>query len=780
LFGSWLPNPHLCDAPMKKISPLRITLATVAVALCAGMAMAAVTGISYLYGNGQTDPNTTLAGRLGVADGGVISIVGAPIPTDAGQVLTITVPGRNGKAEWKAPAAGGTTLAPTTPGKWLHSTGTQTGSNTSTNTEWAALPAATTTAAGVVKLDPNSPQPDGVAAPGNGGMASDSLHVHPVVDVPGGTYWIWENEGDGLLARSPNASVPSDTKTVTITSSSSKTDGTLAQGFYLGTDDPRLVYWPGGTLRVSLQITVSAATATLHVDWGRFAGPGHALILSDQTVGTTGSASYVTVSAGFVLPASTGLISDSPWFQVWATTTSGSAVTVTMGVGSTHPSYLNTPYLKVGFDLTGYQAISERGIASGYAPLDPNAVVPTANMGTGTPYQGRILTACGGTGSVDTSVTCSASAWVNPPPVISVDTVTPTPIIPRTGTSTGTNTYPAPALHSHTFGVNAAQVGDLPTMQSAGSTSAATDTNTNPATVIVMGHPPIGSINGLQAALDGKQPTVSGISGQAAFFSSGTDTSASTGTSATTSLLAGWVTGRLLAVTVLTTTATATNTSNVYTPTAGTQMELIEYLGAGGGAGACQGAFTMYGATGGGAAGEYAFVRHYPGGFIAPWNYYCGKAGAAGATSTSTSTSTSANGVAGGDTVLVLGGTTYTAKGGLGSGFVNENIASAGLSLGGSGQTHSGGGTPLWSFRGASGGTGIGISRSQIVSGAGAASPFGVAGNLGIITAISDTAQAGASSSGFGAGGTGCAINYASAVKGADGTPGVIIVRDFM
>ena len=177
---------------MKKVSPLRITLATVAVALCAGMATAAVTGISYLYGNGYTAPSTTLAGYLATADGGVVTVLNSPAPTALGQTWRSTTTGRNATMEIQSD------------------------------------PAATTTAAGVVRLDPNDPLPDGIASPGSGGMCADGRHVHPAADVVGGTYWIntagQENE---IVLREPPTD-PNDLLSVTITSGSSKAAGTFS------------------------------------------------------------------------------------------------------------------------------------------------------------------------------------------------------------------------------------------------------------------------------------------------------------------------------------------------------------------------------------------------------------------------------------------------------------------------------------------------------------------------------------------------------------------------
>jgi hypothetical protein len=305
-------------------------------------------------------------------------------------------------------------------------------------------------------------------------------------------------------------------------------------------------------------------------------------------------------------------------------------------------------------------------------------------------------------------------------------------------------------------------------MQSAGATSVSTGTNANPASVVVMGHPPIGSINGLQAALDGKQSTVSGSQGMELFLSTGTDSSVGTG--AATTVVSGYGYGRLLAEVVLTTTATATSTSIVYTPANGTTREEIEYLGGGGGAGYCPSPGSYYMVTGGGAAGEDAFLHYNLGSAIAAWNYYCGKAGPAG---TSTSVSTT-----GGDTVIKIGATTYTAKGGGGSSYATTTTL---LEAGGAGVAHSTGGVPTWSFAGASGLPGIAWSSTEALSGAGASSRYG-AGGAAAIALATGVYLNGNPATGYASGGGGCVTtnNGGFTAAGGSGTQGVIIVRDFM
>ena len=654
-------------------------------------------------------------------------------------------------------------------------TNTATASSTSTvgtpNDAVVILPKASTSGQGIVKLDPNNPQPDGVAAPGNGGMCSDSLHVHPVGAIQNGTQWI-DTEGGGIenstILSSAPPSDPNDVISVTINSGSSKTAGTFYTGATMMQSLPlNVAYWPAGTLGTRFFARVSGATATIHVDYGR--GPdgcgSPTLLVSDATVATVSSATLTEIDANISVAALSGTLTDLICMRVWAVTTSASNVTVGLADNSYYSSRITTPVAWQP-DLSIYELVAHRGSGNGYAPLNSGAQVPTANIGSGTPYRGRIL-AVGAQIGTDT-YTDGEAGWINPTPVPGVDYVAPMPIIPNTATATGTDTYPSPALHSHRFGVNAAQVGDLPTMQSAGATSVSTGTNANPASVVVMGHPPIGSINGLQAALDGKQSTVSGSQGMELFLSTGTDSSVGTG--AATTVVSGYGYGRLLAEVVLTTTATATSTSIVYTPANGTTREEIEYLGGGGGAGYCPSPGSYYMVTGGGAAGEDAFLHYNLGSAIAAWNYYCGKAGPAG---TSTSVSTT-----GGDTVIKIGATTYTAKGGGGSSYATTTTL---LEAGGAGVAHSTGGVPTWSFAGASGLPGIAWSSTEALSGAGASSRYG-AGGAAAIALATGVYLNGNPATGYASGGGGCVTtnNGGFTAAGGSGTQGVLIVRDFM
>jgi len=309
------------------------------------------------------------------------------------------------------------------------------------------------------------------------------------------------------------------------------------------------------------------------------------------------------------------------------------------------------------------------------------------------------------------------------PPASPVSTVAPTPIIPNTATSTGTNTYPSPALHSHRFGDNTACDGCVPVGRTSSSSGTQTTTNTGVSHIVWEKPAPA--------------PTPAGL---------------------------------LLGEFTLTTTCTATSTSVVYTPVTGTKREEVEYLAAGGGAGHCPNPGGNYSQTGGGAAGENAFLHLNQSSQLDPWNYCAGAAGV-GATSLVSAT-------AGGDTLLYINSVLYTAKGG---GASPNATSGADLMNGGAGAVHTGGGNPTWYFPGADGSYGIAPQANHMLAGAGASSRYGTGGKP---TGGSGTNQYddGHPATGWGAGGGGCYNNRNGSSfdnAGGNGSQGVIIVRDY-
>jgi hypothetical protein len=212
-------------------------------------------------------------------------------------------------------------------------------------------------------------------------------------------------------------------------------------------------------------------------------------------------------------------------------------------------------------------------------------------------------------------------------------------------------------------------------------------------------------------------------------------------------------TGRWLKTTVL--TAGTSFTTQMQTTSIFTRM-----VGGGGGGGGATFSTPNMGFGGGGASGAYAEKTFT----VTPntaYTYAIGGVGAAGA-------NTGGTGGTGGDTTFAVGGTTVTAKGGLG-GVGQTAGATLALVLGGKGVISTNGDI---NAGGEPGQAAVRLSGLLGGSGAGGSSPLGGGGG-GLITN-----GAGQIGLGYGAGGGGAAAVSAS-VAGATGTAGVIIVDEY-
>jgi len=215
--------------------------------------------------------------------------------------------------------------------------------------------------------------------------------------------------------------------------------------------------------------------------------------------------------------------------------------------------------------------------------------------------------------------------------------------------------------------------------------------------------------------------------------------------------------GALLRVSVI---AQGTTT---YTPGAGCNNALFKLQAAGGGGGGANTAAVSAAAGGGGSAGSY-LEKYIP---VSPSTTYTvavGSGGTAGIASGGT-------GGIGGVTTVTVGGTTYTANGGLGGiGSPAGTTISAVL----------GGGSPAISTNGdvntggSPGSMGLTMTGLLAVSGFGGSCLWGDGGNS------SASQGAGKAGIGFGAGGGGaCCINGGTAVAGAAGKDGRIVIEEY-
>lgn len=211
-----------------------------------------------------------------------------------------------------------------------------------------------------------------------------------------------------------------------------------------------------------------------------------------------------------------------------------------------------------------------------------------------------------------------------------------------------------------------------------------------------------------------------------------------------------------------------TSAGSPYVPTDGTRAVRVRMVGGGGGGGS---KYTLNATNvgGGGAGGMYVEKWIDPGTTITGSTYAIGAAGTAGNNST---------GGNGGDTTIIIQGTTYTAKGGLGG----QGNAWTSIAYGGAGQSvsqtvdvqHQQEGNLGNGFDPAGGAAFV------FIGGAGGSNPLGSGGgqsaNTGSIRSTGKTAT------GFGGGGGGMVDSVATGgtvVLGGAGTAGVIIIEEY-
>lgn len=202
--------------------------------------------------------------------------------------------------------------------------------------------------------------------------------------------------------------------------------------------------------------------------------------------------------------------------------------------------------------------------------------------------------------------------------------------------------------------------------------------------------------------------------------------------------------------------------SGTYTPTGLTRAVLVRMIaGGGGGGGGASGAGIS--PAGGGAAGAYFEKWIDPSAAITGGAVTIGAAGAGGAAGNNTGTT-------GGDSSIVIQGTTYTAKGGLG-GTGAINFSGAGFITGGLGVAGSSAGdivTP-----GGPGHYGISLGTPTGTAGDGSNSQWGGGGR-----GAQGVDANGSAAVGYGAGGGG-GMGAATTSAGGAGTIGLIIVEEY-
>lgn len=204
--------------------------------------------------------------------------------------------------------------------------------------------------------------------------------------------------------------------------------------------------------------------------------------------------------------------------------------------------------------------------------------------------------------------------------------------------------------------------------------------------------------------------------------------------------------------------------SGTYVPTTGTRRLLVRMVGGGGGGGGAAGGANVASASGGGSGMYMEFTVGDGTAAVAGGAYSCGLFGNGGI-------DTGGTGATGGNTTVVLNGTTYTARGGTG-GSGQANTASSHAPAVGRVQ----GGSPSLdtiTFVGEDGDHGVYANTDGYFwGGAGGSNPLGAGGGA------VDGGNFGRSPFGWGAGGGGgCATTVGK--SGGNGGNGVIMITEF-
>ena len=219
------------------------------------------------------------------------------------------------------------------------------------------------------------------------------------------------------------------------------------------------------------------------------------------------------------------------------------------------------------------------------------------------------------------------------------------------------------------------------------------------------------------------------------------------------------VPGRLLSISVLTSTSSST-----YTTPAGCNKIFVRMVGGGAGGGGADGGSSQAGVGGGGGAGGYLekLIAVSP---STGYTYQCGALGNGG-------TAGNNQGSAGSDTTLYIGATTLTAKGGLSGGGSMSAGTTVAVATAGSGSALPTNGDV--NIQGQLGHHGYRLSGTQVIAGKGGDTIFGRGGY-----GATSMQGAGAAAGGYGAGGGGAASTTTTDTAGGNGSPGLIIIMEY-
>jgi hypothetical protein len=356
---------------------LLCALATLGLAIGATVVWGVGAAVTVDPSTGKTYPQQVNAGYIATADGGVVAVLNSAKPTAVGQALRSTTTGTAATAGFVNDPAATTTAA----GVVREATSARIAATTSTNTASTTastflgsdaqciLPKATTTAWGVSEFDSTSPKADGVPSVGTGGLELQSNHVHPTEGVARTVYYPTGSGGVAptSLSRFPQQAADSFAFSATTTQAQAMSVSTASS-------DPGLLVYSAGTYKLRV---FAYATATTNIDFAIFAAGGYfgGSGVTQVAVG----ASFTEYDLYFATTSDNTNVSPQAvtlWLTAW--TPSGTS-TITFGMGGVASTSLITPWPTVGLQNIAGQTgnISQVPCVGTYTNI-------TTNTGTST------------------------------------------------------------------------------------------------------------------------------------------------------------------------------------------------------------------------------------------------------------------------------------------------------------------------------------------------------------------------------------------------------------
>jgi len=179
----------------------------------------------------------------------------------------------------------------------------------------------------------------------------------PPSPVPLGTLYVVNRSSTPYPAEldfDPNIVSPDDSNSVTISSTSSVADGTLFSGTFFPYGWYARLVWVAGTLRARFYVKISDDTksAMLHFEWGQIWPDSIKVVMVAAATDLFSNTDYVVIEVDVPYLERLDSQNHGTWgdgatnahqfLTIWATTTSGTPITVTLGMGANCRTNINS------------------------------------------------------------------------------------------------------------------------------------------------------------------------------------------------------------------------------------------------------------------------------------------------------------------------------------------------------------------------------------------------------------------------------------------------------